>query len=884
MNPNIKKRNKSIYKFSNTQIPKIIGNTIANYFHPNNEYNNFKYTVSNITKQLNNMSFNSFPKSRGSKINSFLKNDNLDKSKNIFSNIKNDILDNLEKNKRNSNFLNNLINKDNLFIIHNNSFCISQNITNKSKNNMESELNQENINLKENIKFLLGQIKKYQKNGIIIDENNNNILYNDNEMIIKLKNMISEKEKEIDNIKKYYQTEIKSILEKIYNLESKYENLKKEYNKLQIKHKNKSDYKSKIELDNYNNEIIKLNNSEILENKNKNSNFEIDNKQPFYRNINKYNKKKSNIKIENSKNTEENYYSNKISENKIIFHKSHQSTNFSNNYIIKKDNKDIYGINHNFTNYNKEEKFNYLKLNNDKCLSLNNSFKNEKKNNYPLIKNEKIPKTTKNNNISFLYKKAPIKTEIINNFKNMPNYNNNNYKQSIKKNSLYNYLEENKRTNFQCFKNCYTKNNIHKEDINPKLIRRLSSTLYRKKNNKSDSHIKGNKKLNNSYNNKNLIDKYYTQEDEAQNNNIIIPTPSISFSSVRYSKIEEKNKLPEFIPLPQIDSSPKDLYYFPLFCKAHNNKNNENIVYKFNIDNMKYSTTEYSVNKNSSFNLTYSSTINHIYDIIQSISNGFLMVTGDKTNCFYYYNKFTNNIYDLSNLNYFHHKGALLKIDNNRILCISGINSVNVEMYYIKDNIWINIPKMNCPHCESSYMIYNNNVLFSFFGYDYENKKYINDIEYLVIKNYYHEEKWNIFNINSNFNYNLRNHSIFYRINKENNNTKDIFIVGGYSDCGRNNGLIQVFIEEQFDDKHKFKINFKKYEENKVKVIGNNNIILEKNKNMDNIFLFYNEFNQFYDEENNLFYSYNYDNNFNIHIIDNFTLKHTIYRNKIKKY
>ena len=52
---------------------------------------------------------------------------------------------------------------------------------------------------------------------------------------------------------------------------------------------------------------------------------------------------------------------------------------------------------------------------------------------------------------------------------------------------------------------------------------------------------------------------------------------------------------------------------------------------------------------------------------------------------------------------------------------------------------------------------------------------------------------------------------------------------------------------------------------------------------MDNLFLFSNEFYQFYDEENNLFYSYNYDNNFNIHIIDNFTLKHTIYRNKLKK-
>ena len=364
---------------------------------------------------------------------------------------------------------------------------------------------------------------------------------------------------------------------------------------------------------------------------------------------------------------------------------------------------------------------------------------------------------------------------------------------------------------------------------------------------------------------------------------MIIPTPSLSFSSARLSKDEQQNKLQEFMPLHHINSSPIDLYHFPKF-KHYNNINN-NIIYKFNIDNMKYSTIEYLLEKNSTFNLSYSNSINHFNDILLSITNGFFIITGDKTNNFYYYNKNTNFIYELYKLNYCHNKGALLKVNNEQILCISGISSVEVEMYYIKDNIWLNLPKMNCSHSESSYMIYNNKIIFSFFGYDYTNKKYINDVEFLVLKNYYSEEFWSKININSfsnNLNYNLRNHSIFYRANKEKNNSKDIFIVGGYNDNGRNNGLIQVFIEESENNNFEFEINFKKYEENKIKVKGNNNISLYKYNNMDNIFLFTNEFNQFLDEENNLFYSYNYDNNFNIHIIDNFTLKHTIYRNKLK--
>ena len=66
-------------------------------------------------------------------------------------------------------------------------------------------------------------------------------------------------------------------------------------------------------------------------------------------------------------------------------------------------------------------------------------------------------------------------------------------------------------------------------------------------------------------------------------------------------------------------------------------------------------------------------------------------------------------------------------------MCISGINTTDVELYNIKDNIWLDLPKMNSAHCESSYMVYNTNIIFSFFGYDYENNKYIEDMKILNI-------------------------------------------------------------------------------------------------------------------------------------------------------
>jgi hypothetical protein len=78
MNTNIKKRNKTSYKYSKTQKPTIPVNCKLNNFYNNNEYDNFQSTVSNITKQLNNISLGAISKTTTNKnVNYFLKEKNL---------------------------------------------------------------------------------------------------------------------------------------------------------------------------------------------------------------------------------------------------------------------------------------------------------------------------------------------------------------------------------------------------------------------------------------------------------------------------------------------------------------------------------------------------------------------------------------------------------------------------------------------------------------------------------------------------------------------------------------------------------------------------------------------------------------------------------------
>ena len=750
MNSNNKKRNKSLNRYigSQKEKQKLIKTSLKLNYYNNKEYDNFQSTISNIAKQLNNISLKSFSHTKT--------NTNIFNDKKIFYKYFNNNYN--EETKSNKIQI--------LDIINNESFIIEGIKTDENNNFISNEKNEikiENDNLKENIKFLLGQIKRYQKSGIMIEENSKN---NYDEIV--------EKENEIKKLN----NEIRLYKKRISFLEEENKNIKEKYDELKIK------YTINKQNTNSNNTFIDNDENQLYQYNSKKSN------NTYYHNL------------ENTKNNiEKNNYRQKI----FTFHKTHHTTDFSHNYLFKNnlnDNNLSIEVNENIAKQKPKT------VKNIKYLSVMTS---ENK----ILQNREIynyPKSTKSfNKNSFLYKKTPIKG--------------NSNKSSMGQSLTNNY-----------FKMKDSKYSLHK------LNKKYSTFLYHKKNN-------------------NL--SLFFNPNYSNINNINIPTSTRSYSS-KFSYNEE------LIIKPNLDTSPNDLYFFPKLT-------NNNSLFNFNINEMKFSLIEYSLSNNSSFKFYYDSTINHSYDILLSISNGFLIITGPDTNYLYFYSKEKNIIYDLNKLNKYHNKGSLVKITSEKLMCISGINTSEVELYSIKDNIWVILPKMNCPHSESSFLVYNSNIIFSFFGYDYEKNKYINDIEYIYIKQYYNEKTWNKINLNNNSEYNLRNHSIFCRINKEKNEQKEIFIVGGYNNFGRNNGLIQIFIENKDME---FNISFKKYEENKVKLNGSNKNLERHNIN-ENIFLFQNEFFQYFDDDYNLFYNYNYDSNFNIHIIDNFTLKHTIYKNKL---
>ena len=236
---------------------------------------------------------------------------------------------------------------------------------------------------------------------------------------------------------------------------------------------------------------------------------------------------------------------------------------------------------------------------------------------------------------------------------------------------------------------------------------------------------------------------------------------------------------------PILSFSPPILYniFHNNFTKEIHNKN---IIITFNINNKKFSKKNY-IEGTSNFNEIYNNSDNHENDLILSLSNGIIIITGEETNQMFFYNNLNNYIYNLQNLNYNHNKGGLIQYDNNKLICISGMKSSSVELYNIKDNQWSELSKMNRVHCESAYIIINNNILYSFFGFDYENNCYIEDIEYLNLNNSL--SKWEI--LKTNLKINIRGHSVFNLYNENSENLK-LFLIGGHNNIRSNKGLIEI--------------------------------------------------------------------------------------------
>jgi len=167
----------------------ISNNNISNNNISNNNIsnNNINTTLTNISNQLKNIAI--IDKNKEFKLNSsfHIKNKNK-RNNNIYSNIKSN-----NNNSNNSNYyintsmnIENNQNKSNFFDITTNleinqkfqnlremrvfNFYILKTINYENYNINYEEIKKENVDLKENIKFLLKQIKKYQKSGLTIED------------------------------------------------------------------------------------------------------------------------------------------------------------------------------------------------------------------------------------------------------------------------------------------------------------------------------------------------------------------------------------------------------------------------------------------------------------------------------------------------------------------------------------------------------------------------------------------------------------------------------------------------------------------------------------------------------------------------------------------
>ena len=387
-----------------------------------------------------------------------------------------------------------------------------------------------------------------------------------------------------------------------------------------------------------------------------------------------------------------------------------------------------------------------------------------------------------------------------------------------------------------------TKENLVKNNndlfTNPSIIKRNSSNIYIKKTPKLS---KNNSALN--------IDNFNYEEKKINPLNLYTNN---SIKKIDSKVIRLSNKRNN---IPIISHSPSFLYNLPKF--NFTKEKNRNVIITFNISTQRFSIKNY-IEGTSNFNNIYNSFIEHENDIILSLSNGAIIITGKETNIMFFYNSINNYMYTLKNLNHSHCKGGIIQYGNNKLICLSGKNNSTVEMYNIKENKWKDLPNMNRSHCESAYIIINN-ILFSFFGFDYEKNLFISDIEYLYLNNL--NLNWNILKLNEKIY--IKGHNIFSLYNHYKHNYK-IFIIGGENNSYFNKGIIEI---ELIDFEIKYLDGLNKHFKIKNK----------DNKDEEKI-IFSNPFYSYYDNITNKKYMYNIDQNLNAHFIDIDTLKHDIYK------
>ena len=373
-----------------------------------------------------------------------------------------------------------------------------------------------------------------------------------------------------------------------------------------------------------------------------------------------------------------------------------------------------------------------------------------------------------------------------------------------------------------------------------------------------------NKKINNSFSSKPLIKKgnpANSQNLEIRPNfaNLDASNDAI-FINNNYNKNSGENS----------KSQPK--YIFKIY--NNKNKNCKNSILCFNAENKSFEIK--TINYSNDFHKNYFDSINKSNKINKSLylinDNNYYIVTGLNCNKFYKYSYKGNKISQLNDLNYNHINGALTSYSD-KIICLGGELSKKVEIFSKNENIWSELPEMQIERSYFATCIIKNRYLFTFFGYNFPNKKYLNSIEYLDLSNYRNIQNHNFYWRYLDYNYFCKNLSL-QKINLIGSvaiNYKDekIIFLGG-KNCtinDNNEGYYQLILDDSYI--------------NSDEIIGYIEKITTKSTiNFYNNYFFNNY--KYFDEiiHNNILKEpsfVSFDNNYNVHMLKLSTMNHETY-------
>ena len=268
--------------------------------------------------------------------------------------------------------------------------------------------------------------------------------------------------------------------------------------------------------------------------------------------------------------------------------------------------------------------------------------------------------------------------------------------------------------------------------------------------------------------------------------------------------------------------------------------------------------------------------------LMLSLPDTLYIITGESFDTLFKFVLSKRSMTKLSHLNNNHCNGGLVYIETTQTLyCLSGAYNKAVESYSLTKNHWNTLAEgMNAERSSASYYVFNNEIVFAFFGYNNPQNKYLNNVEYCNIAGADSNCVWNTIEWVNNpdgVSLELKNHFVF-GIGESQENEEGLILIGGFD--GLNGESVKNYIEvvlsvvecEGGDGEEED--NGESRYEFVVTVRGINKEIVDIAKNKKYVF---DKGCKYYEEDTMMKDVCVFDDKFNVHVINRDELGHDIY-------